>query len=121
MNANELRIGNLIQWESTGDIESVVDIKTSSMKYHTINDINIKDCKAIPLTEEWLLRFGFSKYDSGRFINFYREELIFGVTLNKETGKFNLAGEYTYDFPCNYVHQLQNLYLALTGEELEIK
>jgi hypothetical protein len=31
-----------------------------------------------------------------------------------------VCGYYENELPCEYLHQLQNLYFALTGEELEI-
>lgn len=67
--------------------------------------------RPIPLTEEWMVRFGFiggmkggialgSKFD----INFYDSMGICVKTIYVE-----------------YVHQLQNLYFELTNEELELK
>ena len=80
-------------------------------------------CNPIPLTEEWLLKFGFEKT-----LNQYKK-----LTLSNKIGCDNipfiilfLDNQYQYDdlrFRTNieYVHQLQNLFFALTGEELTIK
>ena len=66
----------------------------------------------IPIIEEWLLRFGF--------------ELEEGWYWKSSLRLFNIRGLYfRANFPIKadilYVHSLQNLYFALTGEELEIK
>lgn len=80
--------------------------------------------KPIPLTEEWLIKFGFE--DNGRD--------SYGVHLFEKDG-FEIARPYrskTYlcenitingvsGFDIKHVHSLQNLYFALTGEELTIK
>lgn len=69
----------------------------------------------IPLTEEWLMKLGFFKYNNA-------------WVLKEPTGNmldfgFSVWEDMTYNTaelkpPLDYVHQLQNLYFALTGEEL---
>jgi hypothetical protein len=70
-------------------------------------------CKPIPLTEEWLLRFGFEKkyknYEMGDF-------MFFKGSCSRISYKLSLIG-----INIKHVHQLQNLYFALTGEELKLK
>lgn len=96
--AKELRIGNLVL-DSTGNIHK---IERLDEKW------DFSDRKPIPLTEEWLLRFGFGQMRN----KFYKKH----VTLTKSEG-FYVA--FVQD-ELKSVHQLQNLYFALTGEELEI-
>lgn len=43
MTANELRLGNYFKWTSTQEIDRVRDIKTSQLRYTTINNVNISD------------------------------------------------------------------------------
>lgn len=75
----------------------------------------------IPLTEEWMLKFGFE--------NSYRSDFTvtmqhatndkFGIKINVSTG---MSLVYLgIPIRIEFVHQLQNLYFALTGEELTIK
>lgn len=64
-----------------------------------------------PLTEEWLEKFGLSP-DWTWKIN----EPVRGTIF--QDGK---AYGWNHNIPLQYVHQLQNLYFALTGEELTIK
>jgi hypothetical protein len=75
----------------------------------------------IPLTEDWLLKFGFdlinNEYHQSRN---HELKLYWTVNKNKMIPEFNEKRFVTgYDF--KYVHQLQNLYFILTGEELTIK
>jgi hypothetical protein len=85
----------------------------------------IEDYRYIPLTEEWLLKFGFEK-DTYWKINIEQGGKNC-LWYNPNTKEIIIA---LYDFgdnecgmPTNvkYVHQIQNLFHALTGEELEIK
>ena len=124
MKANELRIGNLIRWISTGEIDTVKDIFTAAVKHENINNVNISDCEPIPLAEEWLDRFGLREFveNSKRL---YDGNLEYFVYCDK-AGRFYFysyieqSGDSHYIKEIQYVHQLQNLYFALTGEELKI-
>jgi hypothetical protein len=127
MKVNELRIGNLVNYEQTNHkITSISDLGFITSIWLGNNDMNdeyshsITELKSIPLTEEWLLKFGFIKslhegyYDkkwlSGDF--FFDGKKLLVITEGLING----------DFPgILYVHQLQNLYFALTGEELEFQ
>ena len=124
MKESELRVGNLFRFISTNSIESVSDIKTHGLKTPVINNVSIKDTEPIPLTEEWLLRFGFSKKDKSSYWypNKCWHRYCFGYT--KFGGAYlNLEpeGGIVPHATCYYVHQLQNLYFALTQKELIIK
>ena len=83
-----------------------------------------QEIKPIPLTEDWLLKFGF---------NGSKEEFMFG---NNNTHRLTFVNDISgwqhrivslsgntaiYDATIKHVHQMQNLYFALTGEELTIK
>jgi len=109
MKASELRIGNYI--EVNGEIRQV----TSGIIV-TIDTISKPDTKPIPLTEEWLLKFGFDEkgigYAKGFIYLWHYDDGIF-LELVSDSNSHNT--------PLKYVHQLQNLYFALTGEELTIK
>jgi hypothetical protein len=116
MKANELRIGNLVL--SKGVPVQIEEIMWETVR-HCFGEFPIDYVEPIPLTEEWLLKFGFEiKLD-----NFNWNA---GIGIN-EIGDFKLALRHTDNFgwfyksrctPIKYVHQLQNLYFALTGEEL---
>jgi hypothetical protein len=112
MEANELRIGNFIQYDGLQRPSKVSIIDT------TVTSTRTK-AKPIPLTEEWLLNFGFEKDERNEYW-FWKNCISVSVlgyiellSFNKQSFKTNLK--------LDYVHQLQNLYFALIGEELTIK
>lgn len=67
---------------------------------------------AIPLTEEWLRKFGFEKLQETYFNGDFELDITDAGFLFSET---------YIKVSCKYVHQLQNIYFALTGKELEVK
>jgi hypothetical protein len=121
MNANELRLGNYVAHSHIkngvecefAEVESIWFTGLSNHygvgvdKYSGTND----SVKPIPLTEEWLLKFGFEKALNGWWCP---DEVV--------SYKEGYAGFGTNTYTqIKHVHQLQNLYFALTGKELEIK
>lgn len=121
MKANELRIGNLIWDIEQKEVDKIVGIeeKRVSVEGSTFAYTPIDEILPIELTEEWLIKFGFIKYDDGGELHgcdcFYiSKENNIAIGL---TPKYNLSGY--RNVKVKYVHQLQNLYFALTGEELK--
>jgi hypothetical protein len=126
MKANELRIGNWI-YDPLNKTEFQIDVFLGS-EYCTNKcefesqefDAKIEDCQPIPLTEDWLLKFGFKNEN-----DYYTFENIMISDIHKGTDwSFDLFDDYLNEYSClaiiNYVHQLQNLYFALHGEELTL-
>jgi len=135
MEVKDLRIGNYVEFHhvtkgviknfsKVGSLSIGIDKTIFSIgveDYHFIADY--KGIKPIPLTEEWLLKFGFKT-------DFYGGQG--NVCYYASKGKFKIYSiednkSYQYDYTLNmftmikHVHELQNLYHALTGEELTIK
>ena len=109
--ANELRIGNFIL-NSNGKIEVVETLRYGLINSYDIGDEETcgEDCyNHIPLTEEWLNKFGFTGWDLGYYTLLMDRGVFFILT---EDGMTIISRN------VKYVHQLQNLYFALTGEEL---
>ena len=102
--AKELRINNIV-WMISKQKEYVID------RGQDID--NSEDFNPIPLTEEWLLKFGFEETE------FCFEIGSFFLTkgLGCSTGKF-LYQAHKYRFSVKSVHQLMNLYFAITNKEL---
>ena len=103
MEANELRIGNWVIVNEECQIEAIIhDVVDVSTRFETyVLDV----VKPIPLTEEWLERFNWNPpKDIGVSFSLTTDEIHF------------VAGNYYKKI--EYVHQLQNLYFALIGEEL---
>jgi len=77
--------------------------------------VDLDEIEFIPLTEEWVLKLGFKNktiYIKGICLYLVNEGMSGGFQDN-EYG----INEYV---DIKYVHQLQNLYFALTGEELTL-
>ena len=68
----------------------------------------------IPITEEWLIKVGAEEWPHKKYRKFKIGMLMIGSTNNMET--FSIVNLNMKHF--KYEHQLQNLYHALTGEEL---
>lgn len=125
MNAQELRIGNLIiRQDLVNDhdrIEKIIELGKKALITGPINVLcEYSKIKPILLTEKWLIKFGFEKAKQPNGAIFYgQRNKKFRFTENKRN-EYYLFG-YEYPVEIQYVHQLQNLYLALTGEELTIK
>jgi len=118
LKATELRIGNLVV-ENEHACNSVVDrVKFIS---GIGGDVSFKDgstqnyiaISPIPLTEDWLLKFRFDKALNG----WWDESENFSVSNNLLA--FRLGVDFLTEL--KHVHQLQNLYYALTNKELTIK
>lgn len=71
---------------------------------------------AIPLDEEWLLKLGFTKHHD----NYYNDVLMIDAEFDFKTypNQIGSAIKPANSQKIKYVHQLQNLYFALTGKEL---
>jgi hypothetical protein len=122
MKASDLRIGNLIYLKGDKVIE-VTSVDTMMVFYGERQEANIpQDAQPIPLTEEWLLKFGFqikelANYVSIDFTTYEKGKLIINDAnwIDYDDSRIDLG------YNLKYVHQLQNLYHSLTGEELTIK
>jgi hypothetical protein len=118
MKANELRIGNWVRW----NYEERSEGNVYPVEYgYELDDIknNPNIVKPIPLTEEWLLKFGF-EFDKG--CSYWKSEIeLTKDTMEEYFTAFDCRGFGFCEKEIKHVHQLQNLYFALTGEELTIK
>ena len=107
MKSTELRIGNLLSWDGEVHDWEAEDFASPSL---------LKYAQPIPLTEEWLVKFGFY-FDGVRYQKEINNNLWVFV-------KNNFYGWYCPHIEVSngikYVHLLQNLMFALTGEELKI-
>lgn len=72
----------------------------------------------IPLTDEWLLKFGFNSNGKVWEIDSING-IVFEIEYVSDCYYLHTQGEWGYQ-GFSYVHQLQNLYFALTGQELEL-
>lgn len=121
MEARELRIGN---WVKQGR----ANVQVTGAMIQEINQ-ELLDVEPIPLTEEWLLKFGFTKPNNWHC---YKLVISDDKLQNLESSlqvsfegcgfvQICRGGINAYSAKVKYVHQIQNLYFALTGQELTIK
>lgn len=135
MKASELRIGNWIKG-SENFIATSSHINIAELRERKLNTHSGFD--PIPLTEEWLLKFGFAKeetkeserhgfYFSKSYIDInycfsfadFREDFGLYIEYTDSPHESDEGKKYPVSFGVKYVHQLQNLYFALTGGELK--
>jgi hypothetical protein len=114
LSATDLRIGNLVQY--TNDERVFVNLIGKTLEVTAADILSIYNdnipVEPILLTEQWIEKFGFSKHSGGYLSNNETIELTFDFLVWKPNIK---------RLKILYVHQLQNLYFAITGEELILK
>lgn len=117
MNVRELRIGN---YTKVKDMNCVVwSFYENGIHIGLGKCFNFQELEPIELTEEWFLRFGFKKEIESEYT---RDSFCMGkVSLWNKNLDFSVLIFMPTSTEIKYVHQLQNLYFALTGEELTIK
>lgn len=84
------------------------------------------DYRPIQLTEEWLIKFGFTNGQIEIPSQWHTtENLILTIVINNNSFGASLLSETMESeieiLPPKYIYSLQNLYYALTNEELTIK
>ena len=117
MKASELRIGNLVDLGNR--IAKIIEINHSACVVVDLEETQdtieeYERTKEIPLTEEWLVKFGFETdhiewWNGIICLGIFKDGLYY---LPTDQISFRIGKE------IEYVHQLQNLYFAITGEEL---
>lgn len=115
---NELRIGNWAKWGDT---------------FYRIEEVingNYDYLHPIPLTPDILEKCGFVAKENNWFCKQYftdckeaTEMMVIGINL--KSGRCYIADVDEFSpamiaYRIQYLHQLQNLFFALTGEELEV-
>ena len=115
MKANELRLGNKL----TNFLGEVFDCNAETIRSFESNYFPYGKPLPIPLTEEWLLKFGFKYKGNGLYTYGFNE--MFKVDCHEFGIDFYYGNTYEYFVKPHFVHALQNLCFALTRKELTIK
>ncbi|MDE5530452.1 hypothetical protein KRE43_12755 [Elizabethkingia meningoseptica] len=138
MEIEELRLGNYVQYERNSFHIAVESIELVN---NLVNATDIEYLEPISLTEEWLLKLGgkkiphftvtnsiiiktkrnqqlsFSCVGTPNFMVFLQE-----IDPDNENKITDLIPIHNWDYDKDmYVHQFQNIYFALNGEELTVK
>ena len=88
-----------------------------------VNQYNLAEINPIPLTEELILNLGFDKKKNKEGI-FEKSRLrlyLGNGCLCYLIDEDNESGYYIPNGGIKFVHELQNLYFTMTGEELQLK
>ena len=153
MKAESLRIGNWVEYfgknKQIDGIKSMstkegyaVEIISTDIHGNSISEYSPLDSlslKPIPLTEEWLLRFGFEsdnyelhetylidisrpeRYDHDSYLKILvMDDDCYVDISEKEIHPDTIENNVNLK-QIQYVHEVQNLYFVLTGEELKLK
>mgnify|MGYP003435169138 CR=1 FL=1 len=147
INENEIRIGNWFhhtqQWSTMQghDTLDFFDFKWTSSNWYQIGEclLSLEVLEPITLDEYWLLRFGFRLIErKGRYGNIYATSIpdidfvverdfnghisyFFGIEYTDSPDPRDNHTSYNFSYNLRFVHQLQNLYFALVGEELVLQ
>lgn len=124
MDAKELRIGNWVDTPNpnmnTFIIKSIDESKVGG--YNNFGSFvywRIEDIKPITINEERLIRFGF---EIDRWVSILKMpdyEASLQIWVGNNSVSICRSGIAAYHSTCLYLHQIQNLYFDLTGEELK--
>lgn len=144
LKANELRIGNHILWNSKlssseislltfpvevtsilpdrlGYISPGIEHRSESFEDDELQKQTahrpIDEFEPILLTHDILEKCGFENTDANDQYSGYKKGPLTIRFMAGNTIRANIGDR---EFLCQYLHQLQNLYFDLTGEELEI-
>lgn len=122
----QIRIGNYL----LGKCEDELEERKVYWEIYQIKDaedlmgVKMDWDKPIELTEEWLLKMGFELFTQQKNYplffykgNSYNRSL--SVSIHSDFCRVNVVNQEITTL--KYVHQLQNVFHALTGEELELK
>ena len=116
MQATELRIGNFVSLN-----EGHIEFPLTEIRFQRVIS-GYYEVAPIPLTEEWLVKFGFIKGKENFGLNTYRLD-DFLIESTKDGVRWHIVindcGECGGTIiKVYYVHRLQNLYFELKNKEL---
>lgn len=124
MEAKELRLGNFFIEENSKEIIEVIGLEKNRVIFSGMF-LEKWQAKPIELTEEWLIKLGFScdwskiytkKIEDNTFeLRFDKTDKIIVLDVNINYEETSLEFKHI-----KFVHQLQNLYFALVNSELQL-
>jgi hypothetical protein len=116
--ANELRIGNKVDYYGNiVTINYINDTDVGFSDYVPFDYPLLDEINPIPITDEWLVRLGFEEDGPEWYWLSVKDKLTsigYSYSIKRQVIDFC-----EIEITITHVHQLQNLYFALTGEELK--
>lgn len=132
MKANELRIGNWVKWNGDDhqEIALVASICKEEVGFKCGDFGLIESIEGLSLKEDWLLKHGFlvKNFDYSIPISDCKIVWLTLIPQDEECTAYSVCVTQTDEgeedqnvflSDISYVHQLQNLYFTLTGNELK--
>jgi len=122
--STELRLGNLFIEENSNKIIEVIGLEKDRVVFSGMF-LDKWQAKPIPLTEEWLVKFGFRKNQNSEKYFLPIPNIKCEIHAERFRGVIVLE-IHNHVMPIipeteSSVHGLQNLYFALTGKEINYK
>ena len=125
MKAQDFRIGNLVT-DSIGNIIIIsnvldwcVNMNFNEMSGDRVSEIDIEELLPIEITEKILLKCGFEKINKDG-VYYALNQIRIDSDFEPFTFDNEGFGWVTIGVKLNHLHQLQNLYYTLIGQELEV-
>lgn len=126
MQSKDLRIGNLVKfidYPSPIDVQGICESQVEDDVVIIISDceeFNIKDCTGILMSIDWLKAFNFKQDEEIEYTWFIQanKQTRFMINYNVTSGEFYFNNS-VFQTKIICVHDLQNLYFALTKTELD--
>lgn len=125
MNGGEFMFGNYVLYGPDNELACIKELNKETVVFICGDTDTYDQVKPIPLTEEWLLRFGFYAEDETTWWDIKPRQI--GNLAKLKIHNFNPISETgiflddKYGIHIKHVHQLQNLYLLVRGKKLKIK
>jgi hypothetical protein len=115
---NELRIGNLVEYNGKHYKMLVIAVDVPFLDTIEFGDgvVEWHDLKPIPLTEEWLIKFGFDEIEMSIPVAYKTKS---GFRIKEDQRGYWMQYKYGTVI-IKHAHQLQNIFYSLCGSELAI-
>lgn len=117
--ANELRIGNFV-FHCPFGTDAKISVQVKVIKEDKINEdaMFLELVEPIPITPDILIAYGFIRQLRKYNGTFYHTGVWFSIRHKTSTDKYYYITYKNSGIELKYLHQLQNLHFALTGNEL---
>jgi hypothetical protein len=124
MKPEELRIGNIVNCKINNTVIIINAITAFGINQeYGYSRFNYTEIEGTSITNKWMEKIGIADYENSYYIQLDKSDDI-RAYYSEKMGLVMIKGGYTtisWYKHIRYIHQLQNLYHALTGEELSIE
>lgn len=116
ISSRELSLNNVILFKGQQII-----LNKAKLRHITDSDHMLATLEPIPLTEEWLNQFGFIITGNDYTLSLFEQTILCAHQVSEGSFTMGLSVNRSWSsLPYMFVHQLQNLHFALTGQEITL-